>query len=103
MELFQGCMRILSDIKNLITQEPIPAEKMDLLGVSGISGSQESPFNNASEILSSLEFLLCFVKRIAVGDGEMSIKDYVSRWVKLSSLFAHEGFSKILNIDLRLK
>jgi len=107
MELFQGCMRILSDIKNLITQESIPAEKMNLLGVSGISSSfvfsQESTLDNASEILSSLEILLCFVKRTAVGDGEISIKDYVSRWMKLSSLSAHEGFSKFLNIDLRLK
>ncbi|PKC70591.1 hypothetical protein RhiirA1_439366 [Rhizophagus irregularis] len=107
MELFQGCMRILSDIKNLITQEPIPADKMNLLGVSGISSSfmfpQESTLDNASEILSSLEILLCFVKRTAVGDGEIPIKDYVSRWMKLSSLYAHEGFARFLNIDLRLK
>ncbi|POG71347.1 hypothetical protein GLOIN_2v1607077 [Rhizophagus irregularis DAOM 181602=DAOM 197198] len=107
MELFQGCMRILSDIKNLITQEPIPADKMNLLGVTGISSSfmfpQESTLDNASEILSSLEILLCFVKRTAVGDGEISIKDYVSRWMKLSSLYAHEGFARFLNIDLRLK
>ncbi|RIA93442.1 hypothetical protein C1645_819410, partial [Glomus cerebriforme] len=107
MELFQGCMRILSDIKNLITQEPIPVEKMNLLGVSGVSSSfmfsQESTFDNASEILSSLEILLCFVKRTAVGDGEKSIKEYVSRWMKLSSLSEHEGFSKFLDIDLRLK
>jgi hypothetical protein len=107
MELFQGCMRILSDIKNLITQEPIPADKMNLLGVSGISSSfmfpQESTLDNASEILSSLEILLCFVKRTAVGDGEIPIKDYVSRWMKLSSMYAHEGFTRFLNIDLRLK
>jgi hypothetical protein len=108
MELFQGYMRILSDIKNLITQEPISADKMNLLGVSGISNSftfpQESTLDNASEILSSLEILLCFVKRTAVCDGEISIKDYVSRWMKLSSLlYAHEGFSKFLNIGLRLK
>ncbi|GBB96188.1 hypothetical protein RclHR1_00270034 [Rhizophagus clarus] len=107
MELFQGCMRILSDIKNLITQEPIPADKMNLLGVSGLSSSfmfsQEPTFDNASEILSSLEILLCFVKRTAVGDGEIPIKDYISRWMKLSSLSAHEGFSRFLNIDLRLK
>ncbi|GBB91806.1 hypothetical protein RclHR1_01920010 [Rhizophagus clarus] len=107
MELFQGCMRILSDIKNLITQEPIPNEKMSLLGVGNpfmhpqyVSGSI---FDNASEILSSLEILLCFIKRTAVGDGEKSIKDYILQWVKLSSLNEHAGFSKILNIDLRLK
>ncbi|CAG8471421.1 4168_t:CDS:2, partial [Rhizophagus irregularis] len=75
--------------------------------VTGISSSfmfpQESTLDNASEILSSLEILLCFVKRTAVGDGEISIKDYVSRWMKLSSLYAHEGFARFLNIDLRLK
>ncbi|GBB90017.1 hypothetical protein RclHR1_01690002 [Rhizophagus clarus] len=112
MELFQGCMRILSDIKNLITQEPIPPEKMGLLGVSGISNTfnsfmypygSDSIIDNASEILSSLEILLCFVKRTAVGDGDKSIKEYISQWMKLSSLSAHEGFSKILNVDLRLK
>ncbi|CAB4390800.1 unnamed protein product [Rhizophagus irregularis] len=107
MELFQGCMRILSDIKNLITQEPIPADKMNLLSVSGISSSfmfpQESTLDNASEILSSLEFLLCFVKRTAVRDKDISIKDYISKWVKLSSLSTHEGFARFLNIDLRLK
>uniref|UniRef100_U9UDW4 Uncharacterized protein n=1 Tax=Rhizophagus irregularis (strain DAOM 181602 / DAOM 197198 / MUCL 43194) TaxID=747089 RepID=U9UDW4_RHIID len=107
MELFQGCMRILSDIKNLITQEPIPADKMNLLGVTGISSSfmfpQESTLDNASEILSSLEILLCFVKRTAVRDKDISIKDYISKWVKLSSLSTHEGFARFLNIDLRLK
>src|SRR6266540_4518500 len=81
MELFQGCMRILSDIKNLIPQEPIPAEKKSLLCASGVSSSfmyqQESTLDNASEILSSLEILLCFVKRTAVGDREKSIKNYI--------------------------
>ncbi|CAB4430399.1 unnamed protein product [Rhizophagus irregularis] len=80
---------------------------MNLLGVSGISSSfmfpQVSTLDNASEILSSLEILLCFVKRTAVGDGEIPIKDYVSRWMKLSSMYAHEGFTRFLNIDLRLK
>ncbi|RIA89917.1 hypothetical protein C1645_805996 [Glomus cerebriforme] len=111
MELFQGYMRILSDIKNLITQEPIPTEKMNLLiGVPKNSSSfmypqrvSESILDNASEILSSLEILLCFVKRTSVGDGDKSIKSYVSQWMKLSSLNEHGGFSKILNIDLQLK
>ncbi len=98
MELFQGCMRILSDIKNLIPQEPIPIDKMNLLGASG-----GSTLDNVEGILSSLEILLCFVKRAAVGDGEKSIEKYVKQWMKLSSLIEHAGFSKFLNIDLRLK
>ncbi|PKY59722.1 hypothetical protein RhiirA4_516266 [Rhizophagus irregularis] len=87
-------MRILGDVKDLITEEPIPIEKMSSL---------DHTLDNASEILSSLEILLCFVKRTAVGDGEIPIKDYVSGWMKLSSLYAHEEFSRFLNIDLRLK
>ncbi|RIA92696.1 hypothetical protein C1645_804473 [Glomus cerebriforme] len=111
MELFQGYTSILGDIKNLITQEPIPTEKMNLLiGVPNNSSSfmypqrvSESILDNASEILSSLEILLCFIKRTSVGDGDKSIKGYVSQWIKLSSLNEHGGLSKILNIDLRLK
>jgi len=107
IELFQGCMGILSDIKNLIPQEPIPAEKKSLLCASGVSSSfmyqQESTLDNASEILSSLEILLCFVKRTAVGDREKSIKNYILQWMKLSPLTEHEGFSRFLNHDLRLK
>ena len=96
MELFQECTRILSDINNLITQEPIPIEKMNLLSESTLD-------TNVSEIFSLLEILLCFVKRTAVGDGDKSIKDYVLQWMKLSSLYERGGFSKILNADLRLK
>jgi hypothetical protein len=106
MELFQGYMRILGDIKKQITQEPIPIEKMNSLGFSKNSGlkyASKSILNNASEILSSLEILLCFVKRTAVGDGDRSIKDFVLQWMKLSSLYEHRGFSKVLDIDLRLK
>jgi hypothetical protein len=94
LELLQGCMRILSDIKNLIPQEPIPIEQMNLLGASG---------SDVSEILSPLEILLCFVKRTSIGDGERPIEDYVKQWIKLSSLIEHAGFSKFLNSDLRLK
>ncbi|PKC65425.1 hypothetical protein RhiirA1_514579, partial [Rhizophagus irregularis] len=106
MELFQGYMRILSDIKNQITQEPIPIEKMNSLGFSENSGleyASKSTIDNSSEILSSLEILLCFVKRTAVGDGDRFIKDFVLQWMKLSSLYEHREFSKILDIDLRLK
>ncbi|POG74253.1 hypothetical protein GLOIN_2v1577211, partial [Rhizophagus irregularis DAOM 181602=DAOM 197198] len=103
MELFQGCMRILSDIKNLIAQEPIPIEKMNLLGVSSLHYASKLNLDNASELLSSLEILLCFVKRTAAGDGEKSIKEFVLQWMKLSSLYEHRGFSKILDTDLQLK
>uniref|UniRef100_U9UR50 RZ-type domain-containing protein n=1 Tax=Rhizophagus irregularis (strain DAOM 181602 / DAOM 197198 / MUCL 43194) TaxID=747089 RepID=U9UR50_RHIID len=59
--------------------------------------------DNISKILSSLEVLLCFITRTKVRDENKSIKDYVLQWKKLSSLYKREGFSKVLNIDLRLK
>ncbi|CAG8734266.1 21692_t:CDS:2, partial [Rhizophagus irregularis] len=65
--------------------------------------ASKSTIDNSSEILSSLEILLCFVKRTAVGDGDRPIKDFVLQWMKLSSLYEHREFSKILDIDLRLK
>jgi hypothetical protein len=101
MELFRGCNRILSDIKNLIIQEPIPVEKMNLLKFS--KNSMHFSEDNMTEILSSLEVLLCFIKRTKARDDNKSIKDYTLQWMKLSSLHKREGFSKILNIDLRLK
>ncbi|CAB4437411.1 unnamed protein product [Rhizophagus irregularis] len=70
---------------------------------SGLEYASKSTIDNSSEILSSLEILLCFVKRTAVGDGDRFIKDFVLQWMKLSSLYEHREFSKILDIDLRLK
>ncbi|CAB4437405.1 unnamed protein product [Rhizophagus irregularis] len=76
---------------------------MNLLGVSSLHYASKLNLDNASELLSSLEILLCFVKRTAAGDGEKSIKEFVLQWMKLSSLYEHRGFSKILDTDLQLK
>ncbi|CAG8443124.1 10027_t:CDS:10 [Scutellospora calospora] len=96
MELFQGSMRILGEIKVLIPQEPIPSDKLTL-----ITGKSNNPFisymhqqpllssysiDNASELFSFLEILICFVKRTSVGDGNLSIKEFVNQWMKLSTL-----------------
>ncbi|CAH1767289.1 15726_t:CDS:2, partial [Entrophospora sp. SA101] len=114
MELFQGYLRILSDIKNIIPQEPIPTEKILLIrGEAGninnnifVSSTQYTNnyvLDDASDILSSLEVLLCFVKRNAVGQEDTLIQDYVAQWMKLSSLTTKPTFANLLNAGLTLK
>ncbi|CAG8450066.1 601_t:CDS:10, partial [Dentiscutata heterogama] len=108
MELFHGHMRIISDIKDLIPQKPISTEKIGLILGSAFSpissfGYQESlSYDNASELLSHLEILLCFVKKTSVGDGEILIEEYVNQWIKLSNLFTNESFNNLLKIGLKL-
>ncbi|CAJ0628338.1 12325_t:CDS:2 [Entrophospora sp. SA101] len=109
MELFQGSMRILGEIKNIIPQEPIPIEKISLIKeeaehLNKISfTSSRRVLDDPSDILSSLEVLLCFVKLNAVGQGDMLIQNYVTQWVKLSPLIMKPGFAKVLNAGLTLK
>ncbi|KAF0550842.1 e3 ubiquitin-protein ligase [Gigaspora margarita] len=60
-------------------------------------------FDNPSEILSSSEILLCFIKRTHGGNGESFIKDYVNQWLKLSGLIENHEFRNLLNRLLKLK
>ncbi|CAG8640945.1 7712_t:CDS:1, partial [Diversispora eburnea] len=105
MELFQRYIRILGKIKDLIPQQSIPIDKVALILSTSISSSgyQYLTFDNASKLLSSLEILLCFVKKILVGDGEILINEYVNQWMKLSNLLDNESFIGILNTSLKLK
>ncbi|RHZ88035.1 hypothetical protein Glove_26g184 [Diversispora epigaea] len=109
MELFQSSTKTIGDIRNLIPQEPISPEK-----VSAIMGIPTNSFNftpdqmdtlidNPSDILSALEILLCFVKRSPGGDGEFSIKEYISQWASLSKISENAKFNSLLNADLKLK
>ncbi|CAG8438377.1 10148_t:CDS:2 [Diversispora eburnea] len=96
---------ILSEIKDLIPQQSIPTDKVALTLSTSISSSgyQYLSFDNASELLSSLEILLCFIKKTLVGDGEILIDEYVNQWMKLSNLLDNESFVGILNASLKLK
>ncbi|RIB19825.1 hypothetical protein C2G38_2141452 [Gigaspora rosea] len=113
MELFQGSMRILGEIKVLIPQEPIPSDKLSL-----IISTSNNPFasymyqqpslsnyfiDNASELFSFLEILICFIKRTSIGDGNLPIKEFVNQWMKLSTLAESTGFKSLLGVDLQLK
>ncbi|CAJ0853279.1 18836_t:CDS:2 [Entrophospora sp. SA101] len=114
MELFQGYSRILSDIKNIIPQEPIPTEKLSLIRgevgninnnifVSSPQYTNNYSLDDANNILSSLEVLLCFIKHNAIGQEDMLIQDYVKQWMKLSLLMMKPAFANLLNADLSLK
>jgi hypothetical protein len=109
MELFQGHMRILGDIKSLIPQQQIPSDKISLITITNNSYSHHRniysslSYDNVSELLSSLEIILCFVKRTSVGNGETKIYDYVNQWMKLSVLTENKSFNELLNIGLCLK
>ncbi|CAG8818279.1 16418_t:CDS:1, partial [Cetraspora pellucida] len=109
MELIQVSTRILGDIQNLIAQEPIPTELAELLTGSPANmlsfqpNSMDTSFDNPSEILSSLEILLCFIKRTPGGNGESFIKEYVNQWATLSGLNENYEFCSLLNKPLRLK
>ncbi|KAG9292714.1 hypothetical protein G9A89_008302 [Geosiphon pyriformis] len=113
MELFHGSWTLLNEVKALLPQENIPHEKLLVLRNSSISSSSsytsgylmvEDSFalENGSELLSSLEILLCFVKRTAIGDGDMLITDYVHQWIQLL-IIENDGISRMLQVGLQLK
>ncbi|CAG8457944.1 2929_t:CDS:1 [Racocetra fulgida] len=114
MEMFQCSTTILYDIKQKIKQESIPQNMLALL-IGGISSNYPSEFSssagnveiilsgNESELLSALELLLCFVKRTAGSDGNITLKNYIQHWVKLSVLTENKALEKVLNTGLQLK
>ncbi|CAG8532603.1 7300_t:CDS:10, partial [Acaulospora morrowiae] len=89
LELFSNSRTILSEIRELVPQETISADKPRI-------------FENPTELLSELEVLLCFLKRTSGGDREMEITDYLNKWMKLSALTGNDQFSRMVN-GLRLK
>ncbi|CAG8740360.1 12875_t:CDS:1, partial [Racocetra persica] len=115
MEMFQSSTSILYDIKQKIKQEQIPQDKLVLLLAGGISQNHYSEFSsgtrieevvlsgNESELLSSLELLLCFIKRTADIDANMTLKSYIQQLVKLSVLTENKVLEKVLNTGLQLK
>ncbi|POG75640.1 hypothetical protein GLOIN_2v1475340 [Rhizophagus irregularis DAOM 181602=DAOM 197198] len=113
LELFSSSMRILGDIKSVIPQDSIPSDKLSLIigqnaitsymSLSTFSSTLASKNNNSSELLSLLEILLCFIKRTSVGNGELSLIEFINQWVQLSSLTEDSRFETILSFNLQLK
>ncbi|KAF0411937.1 e3 ubiquitin-protein ligase [Gigaspora margarita] len=114
MEMFQSSNFILYDIKQKIKQESIPQDMLILL-TGGISLNYPSEFSsktgsteiilsgNESELLSALELLLCFIKRTASSDGNITLKSYIQQWVKLFVLTENKALVKVLYTGGRLK
>ncbi|CAG8617445.1 7384_t:CDS:2, partial [Racocetra persica] len=112
-ELFSTSRTILSEIRELIPQEQIPPEKHGFssmatyntssrLTFSGLNSVNMVPgFDNPTELLSELEILLCFLRRIS-GDREMKIVDYLNKWLRLSALTENPQFQQMVS-GLRLK
>ncbi|CAG8439285.1 11270_t:CDS:10, partial [Acaulospora colombiana] len=108
MELIQNSVRILNDISDILPQEPIPSDKALVIIGSPVNMHQNPTsvnyhMDNASEMFSFLEVLICFIKRTSSNDSEMLINDFVHRWIKLSNLIEHKEYNNILGIGLKLK
>ncbi|CAG8804176.1 35794_t:CDS:1, partial [Racocetra persica] len=112
-EMFSRSMTILSEIKNLIPQEHIPEDKkVILMGTysnnknSGGERSSGSVFSleNPKELLSTLEIIISFLKRMPGGDHDILITDYIESWVKLAILKENQNSCKLLlKTGLQLK
>lgn len=108
--MFNESMTILRDIKDLVTQEPIPDDKKTIFtGSSGINSFNDNvegtlTLENPNELLSTLEMILCFLKYTSGGDCNMLITEYITQWMKLSVLKENNSSYKLLlKAGLQLK
>src|SRR5437773_1333088 len=74
-----------------------------ILFISSSRFTNNYMLDDPRDILSSLEVLLCFVKRNAVGQEDTLIQDYLTQWMKLSPLLTKPGFTNFFNARLTLK
>jgi len=109
-ELFHGSMRLINEVKELLPQENIPQNMLSRIKSGSAFASSSYDYytpeeslslENASQLLSSLEILLCFLKRTEVCNGEMLITDYIEQWSLLSEMTQELG--RILQVGLQLK
>jgi hypothetical protein len=80
-ELFHNSLSILSDIKKLLPQEPIPIEKLSF--ISTIIYSSNIPIN-LPELLFLFKVIFYSIKELSVKNNKLLILDFVNRWVKLA-------------------
>ncbi|GBC04618.1 hypothetical protein RclHR1_05780009 [Rhizophagus clarus] len=100
-ELFHNFPRILFDIKKILPQEPIPADKMLMTLAMFQPSNSLLILNNSlgsidlSELLFHLEIILCFIKELSIKNNNIPILDFVNHWLKLESYNIKfiEGFS----------
>ncbi|KAF0538645.1 e3 ubiquitin-protein ligase [Gigaspora margarita] len=89
-ELFSRSMTILEEIKNLIRQEPIPADNNPEIS------------ENQMELLSALEIIICFLKQTSGGDCDTLISDYIENWMKLN-IKKEKCYKLLMRTRLQLK
>ncbi|CAB4443214.1 unnamed protein product [Rhizophagus irregularis] len=100
-ELFHNSPRILSDIKKILPQEPIPADKM-LMTLAMFQPSNSLLILNNSlnsidlfELIFHFEIILCFIKELSIKNNNILILNFINQWLKLESynITFIEGFS----------
>ncbi|CAB5385552.1 unnamed protein product [Rhizophagus irregularis] len=100
-ELFYNSPRILSDIKKILPQEPIPADKM-LMTLAMFQPSNSLLILNNSlnsidlfELIFHFEIILCFIKELSIKNNNILILNFINQWLKLESynITFIEGFS----------
>ncbi|CAB5384529.1 unnamed protein product [Rhizophagus irregularis] len=79
--------RILFDIKKILPQEPILADKMLVISAmfqQSIILNSSSNSINLFELLLLFEIILCFIKELLVKNNNILILDFVNQWLKLA-------------------
>ncbi|UZO24837.1 uncharacterized protein OCT59_017131 [Rhizophagus irregularis] len=86
-ELFYNFPGILFDIKKILPQEPILADKMLVISAmfqQSIILNSSSNSINLFELLLLFEIILCFIKELLVKNNNILILDFVNQWLKLA-------------------
>ncbi|CAG8624061.1 4587_t:CDS:2 [Rhizophagus irregularis] len=81
------CDGILFDIKKILPQEPILADKMLVISAmfqQSIILNSSSNSINLFELLLLFEIILCFIKELLVKNNNILILDFVNQWLKLA-------------------
>ncbi|RIB14050.1 hypothetical protein C2G38_2144250 [Gigaspora rosea] len=102
-EMFSRSMTIFNEIKNLIPQERIPKYKKAIF-IKTRDGMSAIALENPKEFLSTLETILCFLKRTFGSDRDKLITEYIESWMKLTALKKNiSSYKLLLRIGLQLK
>ncbi|PKC52468.1 hypothetical protein RhiirA1_481425 [Rhizophagus irregularis] len=86
-ELFHNSPRILFDVKKILSQESILADKMLIISAmlqQSIILNSSSNSINLSELLLLCEIILCFIKELLIRNNNIIILDLVNQWLKLA-------------------
>ncbi|CAB4390856.1 unnamed protein product [Rhizophagus irregularis] len=86
-ELFHNSPRILFDVKKILSQESILADKMLIISAmlqQSIILNSSSNSINLSELLLLCEIILCFIKELLIRNNNILILDLVNQWLKLA-------------------